>query len=119
MFDIDSSINILIIPTLLKFFGDNADVHSFLAEDGTTIKLGATKSHLVWYHGKYKSHFMHGSSQIPELYLYAVHLYFNAFCMHIHKLPGDKLHHAFSSAYYIDPNINAAVPTNIHVIPYK
>ena len=42
-----SPINILGIPTLRKFLEENSDIHSPLVEDGTTIKLGATKSHFV------------------------------------------------------------------------
>ena len=62
---------------------------------------------------------MHSSIQISELYLYVGHGYFNAFCTRINKLLGDKLHYAFSYAYSIDPNTNAAVPSNLHAIPYE
>ena len=64
-------------------------------------------------------HFMHGSSQMPEIYIYIGHGYFNAFFTRIHKLLGNKVHCAFSSAYFTGPNIDAAVPPNPHVIPYE
>ena len=102
MFYPESTINILGVPTLGKFFGDKAYVQSTLAEDGTTLKYGTTKSHLVWEHGKHKHHFMHGSRQMPEIYLYAGYGYFNAFCTCIYKLLRDKVHYPFSSAYFID-----------------
>ena len=73
VFDSEIPINILYIPTFKTLFGYNADVHNPLAEDSTTIKLSATKSHFLWYHGKHKRHFMHGSSKILELYLYVSH----------------------------------------------
>ena len=119
MFNLEIPINILWIPTLGKLCGENVDVHSALAEGDTTIKSGATKSHFSWYHVKHKPHFIHSYIQIPELYLYVGHGWSNALCMHIHKLIGDKLHYDFSSAYSVDPNIDAAVPPNPHVIPYE
>ena len=38
VFDIEITSNILGISTLGKFFGENAYIHSLLAEDGTAIK---------------------------------------------------------------------------------
>ena len=54
--DPDVTINILGIPALGKFFGNNADVHSPITEEETTIKLDDTKSHFFGYHGKNKRH---------------------------------------------------------------
>ena len=62
---------------------------------------------------------MHGSRKMSKIYLYVGHGYFNAFFTRIHKLLGDKLHYTFLLAYSIDPNINAAVPSNTHVIHYE
>ena len=36
-------LNIIVVPALVILFGNNADVHSTLAEDGTTVKYGTTK----------------------------------------------------------------------------
>ena len=106
LFDPDTPINILGVPALGTFFGDNANASSPYEKDGTTIKLGATRSHFIWDHGRYKRHFMHGYSLMPELHLYVGNGWFNAFCTHIH--------YAFSSAYLIDPS---AAITEPHVIP--
>ena len=59
-------------------------------EDGTTIKLGATRLHFIWDHGKHERNFMHGSRLMPDLHLYIGHGYFNAFCTRIHKLLRDS-----------------------------
>ena len=114
MFDPDTLINILGVPALGKFFGDNANASSPYDEDVTTIKSGATRSHFIWDHGKDERHFMHGSSLIPELHLYVGHGYSNAFCTRIHKLLREKVNYAFSSAYLIDPSASTTEP---HVIP--
>ena len=62
---------------------------------------------------------MHGSSRIPELYLYVGHGYFKYFCTRVHNFLSDKMHFAYSSAQYIYPHtsdiINPGVP---QVIPY-
>ena len=79
MFDPATPINILGVPALGTFFGDNADAGSPYKKDGTNIKLGATRSHFIWDPGKHKRNFMHGSSLMPELHLYVGHGYFNAF----------------------------------------
>ena len=107
------------IPTLTTFFRNNAYVHISLSEDGTAIKSGATKSHLVWDPRNKKRHFMHGSSQMTEIYLYVGHGYFNVFCIHIHKILGDKVQYTFSLAYFIDPNTNVELPSNTQVITHE
>ena len=62
---------------------------------------------------------MHGSSQIPELYLYVGHIYFTYFCTIGHKFFFDKFHFDFSSAYYIDPyTLDATHPYGPHAMPY-
>ena len=86
VFDPATTINILGVPALGMFFGNNANAGSPYNEDGTTIKLGATRSHFIWDHGKHERHFMHGYSLMPELHLYVGHGYLNAFCTRIHKL---------------------------------
>ena len=103
VFDPSTPINILGIPALGTFFGDSANVGSPYDEDGTTIKLGAKRSHFICDHSKNERHFMHGSRLMPELHRYVGHGYFNAFCTRIHKLLRDKVHYAFSPAYSIDP----------------
>ena len=114
VFDPATPVNILGVPALGTFFGDHADASNPYDEDGTTIKSGATRSHFVWDNGRHERHFMHGSSRMPELLLYVGHGYFNALCTCIHKLLSDRVHHAFSSAYSIDPS---AATTEPHVIP--
>ena len=104
MFDPATPINILDVPALGMFFCDNANASSPYDEDGTTIKLGATRSHFILDHGRHERHFMHGSSLMPEIHLYVGHGYFNAFCTCIHKLLRYKVHYALSSAYSIDPS---------------
>ena len=48
-FDPKTSINILGVPALETFFGDNSDAIDNFAEDGTSIKSGFSKSHFrVW-----------------------------------------------------------------------
>ena len=47
VYDPDTPMNILGVPALGKFFGDNADASDITASDGTTIKSGGTRSHLV------------------------------------------------------------------------
>ena len=114
MSDPATPINILGVPALGTFFGDNANASSPYNKDDTTIKSSATRSHFIWYHGKHERHFMHGSSLMPEIHLYVGHGYFNAFFTPIQKLLGDKVHYAFSSAYSIDPS---AAITEPNVIP--
>ena len=89
-----------------------------IAADGTNIKFGATKSHLVWDHGKNEQHFLHGSSQMPEIFLYVGNGYFNAFYTRVHKMLSDKVHYDFSSTYSIQPIPTAQEPSNPHLISY-
>ena len=116
VFDLATAINIIGVPALGTFLGDNANAGSPYDEDGTTIKLGATRSHFIWDHGKHERNFIHGSSLMPEIHLYVGHGYFNEFCTRIQNLLRDKVHYAFSSAYSIDPR---AATTEPHVIPAK
>ena len=73
VFDPATPINILGIPALGTFFGDNSNASSSYNEDGTTIKLGAMRSHFIWDHGRHEQNFMHGNSLMPELHLYVGH----------------------------------------------
>ena len=109
-------INIIGVPALGTFFGENYNAGSPYNKGGTTIKLGDTRSHFICDHGKHERHFMHGSSLMPEIHLYVGHGYFNTFFTFIHKLLRDKVHYAFLSAYSIDPS---AATTEPHVIPSK
>ena len=79
VFDTSTPINILGVPALGTFFGDNVNTCSPYDEDGTTIKSGTTRLRFIWYHGKHEWNFMHGSILMPELHLYVGHGYFNAF----------------------------------------
>ena len=79
VFDPKTPVNILGVTYLVTFFVDNKDATYPFAEDGITIKLGSTKSHFMWDHGRHEWNFMHGSSHLPELYLYVGHEYFIAF----------------------------------------
>ena len=74
--------------------------------DGTTTKSGATRSHLVWDHGRHERHFMHVASHMPEPHLYVGHVHFDAFCTRIRESLGDKVIFAFSSAYSINPKLD-------------
>ena len=47
VFDPKTPVNILDVPALGIFFDDNADATDTLAEDGTNIKSGSTKSHFI------------------------------------------------------------------------
>ena len=114
VFDPDIPINILGLPALGTFFGDNVKASSPYNEGVPTIKSGATRSHFIWDHGKHERHFMNCSRLMPELHIYVGHGYFNAFCTCIHELLRDKVHYAFSSAYSID--LSAAI-TEPNVIP--
>ncbi|KAL7531889.1 hypothetical protein ACHAXR_006612 [Thalassiosira sp. AJA248-18] len=61
VFDPDSPINILGVPFLGKFFGDQSD-NEYEMDDGTTVCSGSIKSHFIWDHGKNERHFRHGST---------------------------------------------------------
>ena len=74
-----TAVNILGVLALGTLFGDSADANYPLAEDFTTIKLYATESHFIWDIDRHERHFMHGSSQMSELYLYFGHGYFTDF----------------------------------------
>ena len=91
MFDPETPINILGVPDLGTFFGDNTNTSSAYDEDGNTIKSGATRSHFIWDHGKHKRNFMHGSRLMTDLHLYVGHGYFNEYCTRIHNLLRDKV----------------------------
>ena len=78
IYDPKIPLNIIGVPALGTFFGDNTDVHSPLTEDGTTVKSSA-KSHFVWDHGNHERHFIHVSTQLPEITLYVGHGYSNDF----------------------------------------
>ena len=67
VFDSKTPVDVLGVPYLGTLFGDNSDATDSLAEDGTTIKSGSTKSHFIWDHDRHESHFMHGSIQMPEI----------------------------------------------------
>ena len=95
------------------------DVHIPLAESVTAVKSGDTKSNFFGDHGKHERHFIHGSTQLPELTLYVGHGYFNEFCTRVHKLLGNKVHYAFSLAYSIYPATTPDTPDNTHVITFK
>ena len=92
VYDADTPLNILGVPALGSFFGDSADASDMLAANGTNIKSGETKSHFVWDHGKHEPYFLHGSIQMPEIFLYAGNGYFNVFCTRVHKMLSDKVH---------------------------
>ena len=71
--DPESTLNFLGFPALGTYFDNGADIRCPLEEDGTTIKSGSTKSHFVWDHRNHECHFIHCSSQFPELVLYVSH----------------------------------------------
>ena len=114
VFDPDTPINILGVPFLGKHFGDQSS--EFDEMDGTTVCSGSTKSHFIWDHSKHERHFMHGSSELPELYLYAGTGYFTAFTTRIRKTFNDKVHYAFSSAFSLEPTLQTGDPTNLEAM---
>ena len=118
VYDPDIPLNILGVPTLDKFSKDSVNPNDELGEDGTTVKSGATKSHLIWDHGKHERHFLHGSRNFPELCLYVDNPYFKICCTCVHKLLSEKVHHAFSSEYSIPPTPTVERTTKHNVIPY-
>ena len=65
VFDQNTPVYILGIIALVTFFGDNSYRTDPLEEDGTTLKSGATKSHLIWDHVRHERLFMHSYIQIP------------------------------------------------------
>ena len=95
VFDPNNPVNILGVPAPGTLFVDNADATDTIAEEGTTIKLGSTKSHFIWDHGSHERNLMYGYSRMPELYLYVGHGYFKAFCTRVHKFLSDKVHFNF------------------------
>ena len=103
VFDPNTPVNILGVPDLGSFFGDNADATDHTAAEGTTILLGSIKLHFIWDHGRHKQNFMHAYSYIPELYIYVGHGYLKDLYIRVHKFLSDKVHFAFPSAYSIDP----------------
>ena len=110
VYDPDTPLNILGVPALGSFFGDSADASGMLAANGTNIKSGATKLNFIWDHSKHKRHFLHGSIQMPELFLYVGNGYFIVLCTRVHKMLSDKVYYAFSSAYSIQPTPTAQEP---------
>lgn len=81
VFDPDSPINIIGVPTLGAFFGRHDDIPNE-DDDGTWVRSSANKSILTWDHGKHTRQFRHPSSKLPELHLYRGRSYFQAFCAH-------------------------------------
>ena len=61
-----SLMNILGVPTLGKFFKDSANPNNELWEDGTTVNSEATKSHLIWDHGKHEKHILFVAREICQ-----------------------------------------------------
>ena len=115
----DSPLNILGVPTLGKFFKDSASLSNELGEDGTTVKSRATKSHLIWDQGKQERHFLHGPSNLPELCLYVGDGYFNALCTLVYGLLSGKVCYALSSAYSIQPTPTVKRAPQSNLIPYE
>ena len=101
VYDPDSPLHILRVSTLGKLFKDSTNPNNKLGED--TVKSRAIKSHLIWDHSKHERHFLHRSSNLPDLYVYVGNEYFNAFCTRVHRLLSDKVHYAFFSAFSIQP----------------
>ena len=119
VFDPMTPVNILGVPYIGTFFGDNSDATDPLAEDGTTIKLVSTKSQFIWDHGRHERHFVNGSSCMPELYIYASHVYFKDFCTIVHKFLSEKVNFNFPSSYSIYPQTSDVINPDLpHVIPY-
>ena len=115
----NTPVNILGVTALGTLFGDNSDATDILAEDGTTIKLGSTRSHFICDRFRHERHFMHGSSNMPGRYIYVGHVYFKSFCTRVHKFFFDKLHFAFSSEYSINPQTSDIIHSDgPHIIPY-
>ncbi len=100
VYDPNSPFNICGIPYLGKFFGKNDPIPS-LDDDGTKITSSASRSHLVWDHGKHERHFSHGSRRLPELTLSTGYKYFSSFCTRVRRTYYDHVHFAFSSAHSI------------------
>ena len=62
---------------------------------------------------------MHGSSRMPEIYLYAGHGNSESFCARVHRFISNKVQFAFSSDYSIDPHTSDVLnPDGQHIIPF-
>jgi hypothetical protein len=77
IYDPYTNFNILGVPFLVNFFGDQAmGQDAFVDDDGTQIASRSCCSHFIWDHGKNKRHFNHPNSKLPKLLLYSGTGYF-------------------------------------------
>ena len=100
IYDPDSPFNIMGIPALGEFFG-KGDTIPTSDDDGTYVTSSATRSTLVWDHGKHTRTFVHSSRRLPELTLETGFNYFSAFCTRVRRHYYDNVSYAFSSAHSI------------------
>ena len=59
---------------------------------------------------------MHGSSKLPEMYLYVGQGYFKDFSSCIQKYFGDKVHYVLSSDFSMESNLDSGDPTNLEAM---
>jgi hypothetical protein len=100
----DFQFDILGIPFLGSFLGQDDTPYPTQDDDGTYIFSSASHSHFIWDHGKHKHLFCHDKRLLPILFLETGVNYFGAFCTRVTRLYRDSVHYAFSSAYSIIPD---------------
>jgi hypothetical protein len=110
IYDPYTNFNILGVPFLGSFFGDQATGQdAFIKADGTRIASSSCCSHFIWDHGKNEHHFNHPNLNLPKLLLCSGTGYFQAFCTRVSCFYNNAVAYAFSSTYTIAPNVNTAI----------
>ena len=105
IYDPNTPFNIIGLPFLQEYFGDEATgPDSMVEEDGTSIMSSGGRSLFTWDHGQHRRRFNHACSGLPELVLYQGTGYFAAFCTRLGNYYSDNVNFAFSSAYSLTPD---------------
>ena len=91
LYDPESPFNLLGIPYLSKFFGDQKEM-------GTKITSGAYNSCFIWDHGQHERNFAHGVDCLPALEVNAGESYYTAFCTRLSTFYNDNVRFGFCSA---------------------
>jgi hypothetical protein len=101
IFNPNSPFNILGIPFFGQFLGRGDLPCPTNDNDGTYVQSSATRSCLVWDHGKYKCHFTHDNQCLPILQLNMGFSYYQAFCSRVNRAYDDVVHYAFLASHLI------------------
>ncbi len=97
----NSPFNILGIPFFGRFLGRGDLPCPTSDDDGTYVQSSATRSRLVWDHGKYKRHFTHDDRCLPILQLNTGFSYYQAFCSQVIRAYDNVVHYAFLASHSI------------------